>query len=132
MALFLSVTGQKGSGKSELLEGLIARLKQRGLRIGVVKRMRRDDLEIDQPGKDTYRYRMSGADTVILAGRERLALFRNLREEIPLGELLNSFEGFDLVLLQDYFVEGIPRIDISTQPLETLISQIEERLQQVV
>ena len=132
MPLLLSITAPKGSGKSEMLEGLIVLLKQRGLRIGVVKRMRRDDLEIDQPGKDTYRYRMSGADTVILAGRKRLALFRNLEEEIPLGELLNSFEGFDLVLLQDYFVEGIPRIDISTQPLETLISQIEERLQQVV
>ncbi len=112
MRALLSVIGKKGSGKSEILERLIALLSRRGFRVGVIKHLMREDIEIDEPGKDTYRYRSQGAATVILSGRRRLALFTNLGEEIPLEGLLNFFQGFDLVFLEGYFQEGFSQLEV--------------------
>lgn len=115
MPVLFSIRGRKGAGKSEVLEHLIGRLTQKGFRVGVVKRLARPDLEIDEPGKDTFRYRMQGAGTVILSGRRRLAIFKNLPEETPLEELLCHYEGFDFVFLEGYELEGIPKIDVQNK-----------------
>ena len=112
MPVLFSVLGKKGAGKSEVLECLIRSLTQKGFRVGVIKRLARPDLEIDEPGKDTYRYRMQGASTVILSGRRRLAVFKNLQEETPLEELLLHYEGFHFVFLEGYELEGAQKIEI--------------------
>jgi molybdopterin-guanine dinucleotide biosynthesis protein MobB len=113
----LSVVGRKGSGKSEVLEALIRTLHARGLRVGVIKYLARDDFEIDQPGKDTYRYRFQGAEKVMLAGRKRLALFSNLKEETPLADLLAFFSDFDWVFLEGFFQDEIPKLEIHRKEL---------------
>ncbi len=130
--VLFSVVGKKGAGKSEVLERLIAILTQRKLRVGVIKHLARDDFEVDEPGKDTYRYRMRGAETVILSGRKRLAIFSNLQEEIPLNRLLTFFGDFDLVFLEGYYLEGMPRIEVQHKEMEldSLIPWIEEKLVQ--
>jgi len=117
MMPLLSVVGKKGSGKAEVLEALIACLSKKGFRIGVIKDLARDDIEIDEPGKDTYRYRTQGAETVILAGKKRLAIFSNLREETSLENLLKVFQGFDLVMLEGYFLDEIPKIEVHKREL---------------
>lgn len=112
MPKILSVIGRKGSGKSQALEEIIAFLSQKGHRVGVIKRLAKDDMEIDQPGKDTFRYRIRGAETVMLLGRKRLAVFSDLSREIPLETLLLSFKDFDLVFLEDYILEHVPALEI--------------------
>ena len=108
----LSVVGRKGTGKSEVLEALIVLLKEKGLRIGVMKHLAREDFEIDQPGKDTYRYRAQGAETVMLLGRKKRAIFSDLPVESDWEENLKYFEGFDLVFLEGYFLKTIPMIEV--------------------
>ena len=124
MSALLSVVGKKGTGKSEILEKLIANLNQRGFRIGVIKHLARDDFEIDEPEKDTYRYRARGAETVILAGRKRLAVFSNLRAEVPLEQILNFFRDFDLVFLEGYFLDEVPKLEVHKKELgESLLTE---------
>ena len=110
--VLMSVVGRKGAGKSEVLEALIALLKEKGLRIGVMKPLAREDFEIDQPGKDTYRYRMQGAETVMLLGRKRRAIFSDLPSESDWEENLKYFEGFDVIFLEGYFLKNIPTIEV--------------------
>jgi molybdopterin-guanine dinucleotide biosynthesis protein MobB len=117
MPAVFSIVGRKGSGKSQVLEVLISLLRQKGYRVGVIKQLARDDFEIDQPEKDTYRYRQQGAETVMLAGRKRLALFSNLEEEVPLERLLETFHEFDLVFLEGYFQDELPKIEVYKQEL---------------
>ena len=121
MAEIVSVVGKKGAGKSEVLEQLIARLSNKKLRVGVLKRLRRDDFEIDEPGKDTYRYRMNGAERVILAGRKRLALFSNLEQEISLEDLVAFFYGFDLVFAEGYLQAEFPKIEVHKKEFGDLL-----------
>jgi len=113
----LAIAGRKGTGKSEVLEALIAHLKEKGLRIGVMKHLAREDFEIDQPGKDTYRYRMQGAETVMLLGRKKRAIFSDLPLESHWEENLRYFEGFDLVFLEGYFLKTIPTVEVCKKEL---------------
>ena len=108
----LTIVGRKGAGKSEVLEALIVLLKEKGLRVGVMKHLAREDFEIDQPGKDTYRYRMQGAETVMLLGRKKRAVFSDLPEESGWEENLAYFEGFDLVFLEGYFLKTVPAVEV--------------------
>jgi molybdopterin-guanine dinucleotide biosynthesis adapter protein len=132
MVAHFSIIGKKGSGRSEVLEQLVLLLKQKGYRVGVIKHLAKDDIEIDQPEKDTYRYRMQGAETVMLAGRKRLAVFSNLNEEIPLNQLLHLFEDFDVVLLEGYMQNDIYKFEVyqplSMPQLEEFVTIIEEKI----
>ena len=49
---------------------------------------------------------------MILAGDKRLAIFENLRESIPIHELLSAFNNFDLVFLEGYFQNEFPKIEV--------------------
>lgn len=129
MPALLSIVGKKGSGKSEVLETLISLLTQQGFRVGVIKHLARDDVEIDEPAKDTFRYRAQGARTVILAGRRRLALFSNLEAEAPLENLLAFFSNFDLVFLEGYFHDEIPKIEVHKKVLGDLL--LTERVENI-
>ena len=66
--------GFSGSGKTTLVEQVIMALKQHGLRVSVVKHAHHN-FDIDQPGKDTFRHRSAGAFEVVVASKQRLALF---------------------------------------------------------
>ncbi len=118
----LSVIGRKGSGKSQVIETLIALLKSKGFRIGVIKHLAKDDVEIDQPGKDTCRYRTQGAETVILAGKRQLAFFSNLSSEIPMEQLLCLFQDYDLVFLDGYFDVPFPTLEVHRQDSGNFLS----------
>ena len=113
----LSVVGRKGAGKSEVLEVLIGLLKEKGVRTGVMKHLAREDFEVDQPGKDTYRYRVQGAETVMVLGKKKRAIFSDLPLEQGWEENLKYFEGFDLVLLEGYFLKEIPMVEVYQKEL---------------
>lgn len=101
--------GYSGAGKTQLLECLIPELKQRGLRVSVIKHAHHQ-FEIDHPGKDSFRHREAGAFEVVVASSRRLALIRELEREEPhsVHELVAELDaGVDWVL-----VEGLKQSDL--------------------
>ena len=103
----IGIVGWKNSGKTTLVERLIAELTSRGLRVSSVKHAHHR-VELDRPGKDSWRHRSAGATEVMLATSERFALFHELRgrPEPELPELLARMSPVDLVL-----VEGFKRFE---------------------
>lgn len=104
-----------GTGKTTLLLKIIPLMKQRGLRLGVIKHTHHQ-FDIDQPGKDSYRLRHAGADQTLVASRHRWAL---MVETTPLDEpnldyLLPHFEPdkLDLILIEGFKHESFPKIEI--------------------
>ena len=69
----LGFAGYSGSGKTTLLEKVIPLLRQRGLRISVIKHAHHN-FDIDRPGKDSFRHREAGAHEVLIASGYRWAL----------------------------------------------------------
>lgn len=128
----LSVVGRKGCGKSEVIGRLISNLKERGFRMGLIKHPAKPGMEIDQQGKDTYRYRKCGVETVVLSGQTQLAVFSDVVEELPLEKLLLFFEGYDLVLLEGYFLESIVKIEVHREERGEPLTQKMENVLAIV
>ena len=104
-----------GTGKTTLLEQLIPLLRQRGLRIAVVKHAHHA-FDIDHPGKDSYRLRHAGADQTLVASGQRWALITEThRDGDPvLSELLAQLdqERLDLIVVEGFKHEAFPRIEL--------------------
>ena len=54
------VIGWKNAGKTSLMERLVAEITGRGFSVSTVKHVHHD-VDLDQPGKDTFRHRAAGA-----------------------------------------------------------------------
>lgn len=67
------VIGWKNSGKTSLMERLVAEITRRGFSVSTVKHVHHA-VDLDQPGKDTFRHRAAGAREVVLASADRFAL----------------------------------------------------------
>ena len=106
------VTGWKNSGKTGLMERLIAEFTERGLSVSSIKHAHHS-FDIDHPGRDSYRHRDAGARQVLLASRNRWALMHELRDEDEpsLGDLLKQLSPVDLVLIEGYKRDRHPKIE---------------------
>jgi len=132
----VSVLGRKGAGRSDVVGGLVNEWHAKGFRVGVIKRMVRDDIEVDQPGKDTFKYRMRGASQVVLAGRKRMAMYSDLEHELSLKQLEALFTGYDILVLEGYFEAELPKIlahksnggDQTMQELDSLLAICSDEL----
>lgn len=107
------IAGFSGSGKTTLIEKLIPELARRGYAVSVVKHTHHD-FDLDRPGKDSYRHRSAGAQEVLIAGGARWALLHEVRAgpEPALAELLGRLAPCDLVLVEGFKREPIPRLEV--------------------
>jgi molybdopterin-guanine dinucleotide biosynthesis protein B len=107
----ISFIGRSGVGKTTYLEKLIAELKQRGYRVGVVKH----DIhgfEIDHPGKDTWRHAQAGADVVCISSHEKFALIQKMQRDLPLAEIVARIQDVDIILVEGYKNHSALRAEI--------------------
>lgn len=110
----IGFSGYSGSGKTTLVEKLIPALKQRGLRVSVVKHAHHR-FDIDHPGKDTYRHREAGAFEVVVASANRLALMREFEQpsELTVHHLLAElYDGVDWVLVEGFKHSDLLKIEV--------------------
>ena len=111
----VSFVAKSGTGKTTLLEKVIAQLKQRGYKVGVVKHDAHR-FDIDHPGKDSYRLTAAGADTMLISSPEKLALVKKHAESPPIEELLPTyFSDMDIVLTEGFKKSSMPKIEINRQ-----------------
>ena len=107
------IAGYSGSGKTTLLEKLIPQFTARGLKVSVIKHAHHG-FDIDRPGKDSYRHREAGASEVLLSCNDRWALMHERRDgsDVTLDELLARLAPCDLVLVEGFKQEPIPKLEV--------------------
>ena len=112
MKLF-GVVGWSGSGKTVLVEKLIAILVSRDLKVSAIKHAHHT-FDIDQPGKDSYRHRAAGAAEVIVASPARWAMIRELRGESEpnLTDLVARLAPADLVLIEGFKADSHDKLEV--------------------
>jgi molybdopterin-guanine dinucleotide biosynthesis protein B len=104
----VAVVGGKHSGKTTVIEHLVAELKSRGFRVGVVKEIVRIST-LDKPAKETDRYRAAGAEVVVAVSRDETVVF--IKKRLSLTEILPYLNGLDYVLLEGFESEkALPKI----------------------
>lgn len=107
----IGFTGPSGIGKTSLLERVIMELQRRSLRVGVVKRSSHH-VEVDRPGKDSWRMFHAGAAAVALSSSGQLTTFlRHAPDSTPtLDDALASLpDDLDVVLVEGYLSQPLPR-----------------------
>jgi molybdopterin-guanine dinucleotide biosynthesis adapter protein len=105
--------GYSGSGKTTLIEKLIPAFTGQGLRVSLIKHAHHT-FDVDQPGKDSYRHRKAGCAEVLITSSRRWVLTHELRgaAEPHLGEQLQHLSPCDLVLIEGFKRERIPKLEI--------------------
>ena len=112
------IAGHSGMGKTTLLERLVPEIASRGLVVSLIKHSHKD-IDIDRPGKDSYRLRESGCKEVLLLGNERWALMHELRgaSEPPLDYLLDRMQHCDIVLIEGFKHGNFPKLEVWREEL---------------
>jgi molybdopterin-guanine dinucleotide biosynthesis protein MobB len=124
----VSVVGFKNSGKTGVAVALVAELRRRGLRVGALKHGHH--FRLDTPGTDSWRLtHEGGADPVLLAGPEGFAFMGSWtgdREPGPGALLARHFSGMDLVVVEGYKGEPLPRVEVHRVGSEAPLLCVEE------
>jgi molybdopterin molybdotransferase len=116
-APIMSIVGKSESGKTMLMEQLIAEFKKRGYKVAAVKHSH-GGMEIDHPGKDSWRFSQAGSDAVCISSPDKLAFIKNLNRELKIEEIMPIIGlGFDLVLVEGFRKSKIPKIEVHRKEL---------------
>ncbi|HEX7688935.1 MAG TPA: molybdopterin-guanine dinucleotide biosynthesis protein B [Burkholderiaceae bacterium] len=109
----LGIAGSSGMGKTTLLARLVPALGARGRVVSMIKHSHKD-IEVDRPGKDSWRLREAGCREVLLLGRTRWALMHELRgaPEPALDEMLARIGPCDLVLVEGFKAGDFPKLEV--------------------
>ena len=111
-----------GAGKTTLLTQLIPLLRQRGIRVAVIKHAHHR-FDIDHEGKDSYRFRKSGADQIVITAGHRMAWIREFpepTEEPDLNQAIAALDtdALDLILVEGFKFESYPKIEVRRAGVE--------------
>ncbi len=104
--------GHSGAGKTTLVEKLIRELCVRGVRVATIKHAHHK-VELDTPGKDSFRYKNAGAVMSMLLTRDALQLVADAREDREPDQLARRFLGeADLVLAEGFSHASGAKIEV--------------------
>lgn len=108
----ICIVGKKKSGKTTFIEKLLPELKALGISVGTVKHDAHS-FEMDIEGKDSWRHRKAGSETVVVSSPERVALIKSVDREPYLHELVEDFfEDRHLVIAEGYFRSDHHKIEV--------------------
>ena len=112
MIPIVSIVGKSNSGKTTLLEKLVAELTRRGWRVATIKH-NRHGFEIDHEGKDSWRHKRAGAVATVLASPTRIAVIEDARRDYPLAETAERYiRDADIILAEGYKINPHPKIEV--------------------
>lgn len=124
----LGMTGYSGTGKTTLLEKVIPKLIAYNIRVGLIKHSHHN-VELDKPGKDSYRLREAGANPTMIVCGERWALMRETpTQAVDFHQLIETFDWkeVDLILVEGFKHEPIAKIQLHRQAIEKPLPALDQ------
>ena len=118
MLPIICIVGASDSGKTTFLEKLIPELGRRGYRVGTIKHDAHG-FEMDREGKDTWRHRKAGAQTIAISSPAQVATIRQVQSEMDIEELAGRYFWQEDVLIAEGFKRSrFPKIEIFRSAIE--------------
>lgn len=114
----VSVVGKSDSGKTTVMEGLIRALTARGYRVATVKH-HVHEVDIDVPGKDSWRHARAGAVTTMISAPTQFAVVRATDRDRTLDELVEAAGDADILLTEGFQRAGDIKIEVSRRARST-------------
>jgi len=112
MRPIISVVGKSESGKTTLLEKLIAEIKRRGYKVAVIKHAD-EDFELDKPDKDSWRLSQAGSEVVAISSPGKVAVIKQTKRDLNPRELSYLIRGdYDLILTEGFKQANTLKIEV--------------------
>jgi molybdopterin-guanine dinucleotide biosynthesis protein B len=116
MVPIISIVGYSDAGKTTLVEKLVPELRKKGHRVGTVKHSDHEP-EFDKEGKDSWRHFNAGADAVVVASSEKVAIIRKNESRLKdshaqLSFLSNYLTDMDVIIAEGYKHSKYPKIEV--------------------
>lgn len=106
----LAFSAYSGTGKTTLIERLIKSLREKGLRLAVIKHDAHR-FDIDREGKDSWRFTNAGAELSVISSAEKTALIE--QRPMEFSQVAALVHDVDLILVEGYKQEDLTQIGIS-------------------
>ena len=112
MRSIISIVGKSSSGKTTLLEKLIAELKKRGYKVAIVKHSHHKD-DLDTAAKDTWRFTKAGSELSAINSLDHLAIYRRMDNYFDPQDISNFvLWDFDILLTEGFKGSKYPKIEV--------------------
>jgi molybdopterin-guanine dinucleotide biosynthesis protein MobB len=112
MTPIICIVGRSNSGKTTLIERLIPEFIKRGYRVATIKH-HGGDFPVDHEGKDSWRHKEAGAQTVIISSPHKVALIEDTSHDLSLDELATRFiHGADIIIAEGFKRDKHPKIEV--------------------
>ncbi len=110
----IAVIGWKNSGKTTLVSGLVAHLREKKFKVGVVKHAHHS-FDIDHPNTDSYKIREAGSYKTTIVSEKRLAhIEEKISPEIDIEELIKLNKGCDILIFEGFKkIKKISKIEVN-------------------
>jgi molybdopterin-guanine dinucleotide biosynthesis protein B len=107
------VVGWKNSGKTTLIEKLIANFSTRGLNVAAAKHAHHA-FDLNPNAEDAFQYCDAGAQTVVISSAKRFVVLTKVagRPEPTLAELVRHLDGADIILVEGFKDEPHPKLEV--------------------
>jgi molybdopterin-guanine dinucleotide biosynthesis protein B len=110
----ISLVGKSNCGKTTYLVKLISEMKTRGYKVATIKHDVHG-FDIDKPGKDTWRHAQAGADVVCISSPQKMAMIKQVDQELLLDEVIAYIDGVDIIFTEGYKRESKRKIEVFRQ-----------------
>jgi len=119
----VSVVGRSNSGKTTLVEKIVPELRSRGYRVATVKHAQ--DMQLDQPGTDSWRHIEAGSQATVLADKEKVVLIRPAASPPDLNEVVHLLgEDYDIIIAEGFKAESAPKIEVQRNETGPLLTDL--------
>ena len=133
--VIIAVSGIKNSGKTTLIEKLIPKLNNEGLKVATVKHDGHD-FDADIEGTDTFKHRNAGAYGTAIFSKNKFMIIKEQKNTHE-DELISYFNDCDVILLEGFKFSDYPKIEIvrkgnssesvcNRETLLAIVSDVEE------
>lgn len=108
----IAIVGHSGCGKTTLIEKLLPVLSAAGVRVATIKHTHHQ-VPLDTPGKDSWRFKQTGAVASMLVTPQALQLVADMPAmNDPVSLAQRYFSEVDLVLAESFSQADCPKIEV--------------------
>ncbi|QKG84157.1 molybdopterin-guanine dinucleotide biosynthesis protein B [Kroppenstedtia pulmonis] len=125
----IQFVGYANSGKTTLICRVMDILTGKGLRVGTIKH-HAHKLEVDQPGKDTWKHQQAGACLTSITGTNQTVIFHHT--PLSLEQLLFYYQDMDLILVEGYKRAPYPKWVLIRNSAERTLAEELSHVQGVI